>query len=557
MFKSHKPSSLGVTRSLELTKKREMVNIFRNFLLLETFVYGAWWFVVHLAFPVAYNPAWSRLIVVCLSYYLYLASFKYEFVRKHLEGLFYWSVVVLTAHNFYLKFVNYRNIEWIVSTYITVVAVCACFQNSTALMLYSVFVLVLGVMASFYYHFLYPFYLPGLVTVLIASNLILYQRLLILRRLSEANTRFSELFNATFEGICIHKNGIVLDLNQSFANSFGYQREELLGKSVLLFTDEKSKQLVSEIAESKVPQLYEIGGVKKNGTHFPIEISSKPYRWMEDEVRLVTVRDITDRHASEMQKIKVMEAEAEVRLRDEFISIASHELKTPLTPIKLNLDIFLRAVKSEKILEIPIPKMQRLFQITQNQVLRLNRLIDDMLDVSRMNRGVLEFRFEDFNFTELLEEVTSAFHEEILKANVKLKVFSHKNIPVKMDRHRLEQVLVNLLRNALVYAPNGRVLIYTKTENDKLIFAIRDHGMGIPIEDQNRIFNRFERAVSSKNYGGMGLGLYITKQIIEAHHGKIALDSERGRGSTFIVELPLATQSQVHNGLSTHPTISA
>jgi signal transduction histidine kinase len=227
-----------------------------------------------------------------------------------------------------------------------------------------------------------------------------------------------------------------------------------------------------------------------------------------------------------------------IRARDEFLSIASHELKTPLTPLKLQTQMMMKTfTEADSIEKIPIDKVLRMVQSSNRQITRLSQLIEDLLDVSRINIGKLGLNLEDFDLADLLNDVMEHFSHQT-KDMCKIEIQSCEKVQGSWDRFRLEQVFVNLLTNAFKYGSGKPVKIKLESTPNQARFIIQDHGIGIAKEDQQRIFERFERAVSSAHFGGLGLGLFISSEIVRAHGGELKVESEVGKGSTFIVELP-------------------
>jgi PAS domain S-box-containing protein len=229
------------------------------------------------------------------------------------------------------------------------------------------------------------------------------------------------------------------------------------------------------------------------------------------------------------------EAQQAIRVRDEFLSIASHELRTPLTALQLQLES----------LASMLPESQgslgpRLIKAVR-QTDRLGRLIGNLLDVSRIMSGKLELDLEAFDFSDLVREVVDSFAEEATRARCKITLQTDTACG-RWDRLRMEQVVTNLLSNSLKYAPGAEVEIRLEV-GDVARLTVSDHGIGIAPEALSRIFGRFERAAPSRHYGGLGVGLYITRQIVSAHGGTIRVDSQLGKGSTFTVELPIAARA--------------
>ncbi|MGE0616345.1 MAG: ATP-binding protein [Bacteriovoracia bacterium] len=233
-------------------------------------------------------------------------------------------------------------------------------------------------------------------------------------------------------------------------------------------------------------------------------------------------------------------AQKAIRIRDDFLSIASHELKTPLTPLKLQLHGLVRHAQKGTLKDLTPEKLKQLAESSDKQIGRLTHLIDDLLDVSRISAGKLSLNCEEFNLSELIEEVVNRYQQQLVAANCTVDVQIEPGITGRLDRLRIEQVLVNLLTNAAKYAPGQAVKVTLARDGEIAKLQVQDQGPGISPEDQNRIFDRFEQGESgSPAGGGLGLGLYISRQIVQAHGGDIRVKSKKGHGSTFVAELPL------------------
>ena len=239
------------------------------------------------------------------------------------------------------------------------------------------------------------------------------------------------------------------------------------------------------------------------------------------------------------QKQLAIELEKSVRARDEFLSIASHELKTPLSSLKIQAQMLRRAIDKNQPDTFLPEKVRRMAEQTDRQVSRLVRLVDDMLDVSRIESGRFVIDLEKFDFLELLREVVERLRPQMSEAGVEVQFEHLEPVPGEWDRFRIEQVVINLLTNAVRYGRGRPVSIRLERMPPGLRFTVRDQGLGISPEDQQRIFGRFERAVASSEVSGLGLGLYISREIVRRHGGILRVESEPGHGSVFIVELPL------------------
>jgi signal transduction histidine kinase len=165
--------------------------------------------------------------------------------------------------------------------------------------------------------------------------------------------------------------------------------------------------------------------------------------------------------------------------------------------------------------------------------------VNDLLDTSRIQTGNLELARETFNLSEVVEEIALRFKEQLNQARCPLELHLEPEIMGEWDRYRLEQVIVNLISNAIKYAPQTKITITTHKERDCAVLIVCDEGPGIDMNKLETIFNRFERGNSPQNVGGLGLGLFITRKIVEHHRGTIRAESSPGHGARFIIELPL------------------
>ena len=232
-------------------------------------------------------------------------------------------------------------------------------------------------------------------------------------------------------------------------------------------------------------------------------------------------------------------AQHSLRLRDEFLSIASHELKTPLTSLGLQAES-LRVQAGRAPPEVIVRKTDSI----RRNLERLNRLVATMLDLSRITSGRLELDLEPLELGEVAREVASRFEDEAARAGCELRVEAQEPVTGIWDRLRVDQVLTNLVSNALKYGPGKPVDVRVFARGDRAFLQVHDQGIGIGAEDHDRIFERFERAVSERNYGGFGLGLWIVRRIVEALGGTVTVESAAGSGATFTVELRREPEQQ-------------
>jgi len=285
---------------------------------------------------------------------------------------------------------------------------------------------------------------------------------------------------------------------------------------------------------------------------FPLRAADGTYRWFlsrampirDAEGRVIrwfgTHTDVTDQREIEQ---RLREA---IRARDEFVSVASHELKTPLTSLQLQVEALRRSLlRAEEArargesLGIPEERIRKFAEQTGRQTARLGQLVDDMLDISRIASGKFGVEREAMDLTATVNEVVDRLRPQLEAANGGVAVRAPEPVRGLWDRHRIEQVLSNLLTNAMRYGKGAPIEVSLERRGDVAHLAVTDRGMGIAPENLGRIFDRFERAISANEVSGLGLGLFISRQIVEAHNGRIWAESTLGKGASFHVELPI------------------
>jgi signal transduction histidine kinase len=254
---------------------------------------------------------------------------------------------------------------------------------------------------------------------------------------------------------------------------------------------------------------------------------------------LAMAEDLAHRIAFAVDNARLYrESQSAIEVRDEFLSIASHELRTPLTPLQLTLQRLLSRSSRDAIEKIAPDRLRSIVLQSEKQVQRLVSLIEMLLDVSRVAAGGMQLRLEDVDLVEIATEVAARFADELARAQCELRISASRPVRGRWDRLRMEQVLTNLVGNAIKYGAGKPIDMIIEPGSKAATMSVRDQGIGIEADKLPRLFGRFERAASARSYGGLGLGLYITRQIIEAHGGTICVTSQEGVGSTFTIELP-------------------
>ncbi|NOK09443.1 sensor histidine kinase [Corallococcus exercitus] len=255
------------------------------------------------------------------------------------------------------------------------------------------------------------------------------------------------------------------------------------------------------------------------------------------------LQELANRAALSMENARLYhEAREAVRLRDEFLSIASHELKTPLTPLNLKLQALRRELD-----RTPGPVRRELVEnyldVGSRQLKKLAELVNDLLDVSRIAAGRMSLEPTPVDLVELVRDVVAAYEGPAARSGSTLQLECADAVMMGLwDRPRLEQVVVNLVDNAIKYGQGRPIHVRLETREGKAVLTVRDQGIGIAEDSLPRLFGRFERAVSGRNYGGLGLGLYITRTLLQAMGGTVRVESRLGQGSVFTVELPLQVE---------------
>lgn len=351
------------------------------------------------------------------------------------------------------------------------------------------------------------------------------------RALKASEELFRRMQEASVDGFvlleCVRNdNKEIVDFKWKYHNHAATElipglHEDLRDKKLLeLYPFIKNKGIYSKLVE-----VIETGVAKEHELYYH-------YNGMDKWVRFVAVKinsgvgvsfsDITQAKSLDKQK-------------DEFIGLASHELKTPLTSIWGYLQLLEQAEKVEM--------NKRYISKILTQVKRLQSLIADLLDVSKIQAGKLKLQRTDFSLNDLIDECIESTRlsntgYEILREGERNGFF------VSADRSRIEQVITNLISNAIKYSPgSNKVIVKLERKNNKAIVSITDFGIGITPQEQNKIFERFHQVNSNKKFQGLGLGLYISRDIVERHNGRIWLESEPGKGSTFHFSLPLISKS--------------
>ncbi|GAC1571410.1 MAG: hypothetical protein NVS3B20_03360 [Polyangiales bacterium] len=356
------------------------------------------------------------------------------------------------------------------------------------------------------------------------------------KRDREDLAHFQSTLDATLDCVLIldAKTFAIRYANQGAVQQLGYSGSELLALSPISvepeFTEDAMEGVLTPLSQGRASShTYRTTHLRKDGSTIPVEVVAQYIAPPGADPRYVMVaRDISERVRVESALRRANEA------KDAFIAAASHELRTPLAAAKAQAQLALRRLSKEGD-----ERTSRALTIIGSQIDRMAKLVEDLLDVSRLQSGRLSLEVTHFSFVELLQEVRERVQSLTENHDIQLRVA--QDVRMTGDRGRLDQVITNLLANAIRYSPKGGpITVSCEEEGGALNLAVIDRGVGIPKEKQQLIFERFGRAHGSK-YGGLGLGLTISQGIVEQHGGTITVESsgEPGEGTTFRVRMPI------------------
>jgi PAS domain S-box-containing protein len=356
--------------------------------------------------------------------------------------------------------------------------------------------------------------------------------------LKQSEEKYRELINTSTDAIVsADQNMRIIIWNKGAEKLFGYTEKEMLGQSVMKIVPKMThKEMVDGYAQfSKTGvsdienQIFEVAGIRKDGGEVPVELSMSTRKAGDMYIATGIMRDITVRKEAE-EKLRKID-----KMKSEFLSNVSHELRTPLQSISG----FTKLIMTGKV---PDPATQQEFlQIIDTEVSHLGNLINSLLDMSRLESGRFQIYKKNVSIRDLIIDSLKALHSLAGEKNITLNEKLPKQLPeMEADTDRMRQVILNLVGNAIKFSEHGGIVdVKVAIQDGELLFQVADHGTGIKKEDMAHLFERFYRAEGETVRGGTGLGLYISKQIIDAHKGKIWAESKYGEGSTFSFTLPL------------------
>jgi PAS domain S-box-containing protein len=329
--------------------------------------------------------------------------------------------------------------------------------------------------------------------------------------------------------------GRIVEANRAAEQAYLYTREELLQLAIYDLRLETPPSVTDQMRSAdRQGSLFETFHRRKDGSVFPVEVSSRGETLEDSRYLLSIIRDITERkRADEERERLLVTTQQALATREEFLWVASHELRTPLTIVSLQLHQLRRSIDRGD----PTDRLTASTEAALSHVERLSALVQRLLDASQLENGP-RLDVAEVELAEVTRNAVERVRAQVEAIGIEITV----DVPVVRglwDSVRIEQVLINLLSNALKYGLRQPISVSARVDVDLVHIEVRDHGIGLAPSETDRIFGKFERAVSTAHYGGLGLGLYISRQLVEAHRGWIEVESAPGRGSTFRVTLPL------------------
>jgi two-component system, LuxR family, sensor kinase FixL len=328
------------------------------------------------------------------------------------------------------------------------------------------------------------------------------------------------------------ETGRIIDANQAAVDAYGYTHDELVELTIFQLRADPTNVPAQMAAAGARGVLFETAHRRKDGSVFDVEVNSRGHVTGGRKLLLSVIRDITERRRLELERIALIETSARtLAVREEFLIVAPHELRAPITNVSLQMQHLVRMIERGQHDALAAPARAAL-----DEVLRLSSLITTMIEAQYDSSGHIMLARTSFDIAELVQTVAERLRPraDVFGSAIGIDI---PTLHGMWDRLRLAQVFTNLLSNAIKYGGGRSVEILGSGNESSVEIKVRDHGIGIERGDADRIFEKFERAVPA-NYGGLGLGLYTSRQLVEAHGGTIRVESTLGEGSTFTVVLP-------------------
>lgn len=372
-----------------------------------------------------------------------------------------------------------------------------------------------------------------------------------------AEDKFRALLDSAPDAIVLaDAEGRIELVNEQVEHLFGYGRDELVGRPVEVLVPPSLREghrghrsdYNAHPKKRPMGRGLELKAVRKDGSEFPVEVSLSPIKTPDGTLVMAAVRDISERRKAEeadrlafQRLLEIQQLKELNRFRTDLLNTASHELNTPLTPLRLELHL-LRSGRLGDLNE----RQERAVEVLDRNLQRVSGLIEDVLDVARMESGRMRIERKPMDLAKLVAEAAQTYRPAVQEAGLTLDLDLEGPVPMEGDPDRLSQVLVNLLSNAVKFTEQGGItLTLRRVRRDgrpEAEVEVADTGVGLDGQQIKRLFQPFSQVhdVNRSQLGGTGLGLYICKGILQEHGGSVSVDSEGpGRGTTFTLRLPM------------------
>ncbi len=360
-------------------------------------------------------------------------------------------------------------------------------------------------------------------------------------QLTESEERFRRLAEATFEGVVIHQDGVIVDANHRSAELFGHPLVEVLDRNPLDLVDPEDRERLEELLDrgpAGEEEVVEARGVRRDGSRFPMELSVAHATYEGKPAMVTVIRDVTaQKRAEEVLRRAAREAEADSRQKSVFLANMSHELRTPLNAV-IGFSNILRKNREDVLGERDLEYLDRIVSNGEHLLM----LIDDLLDLSKIEAGRMDVVTEQVKVNEVIRDAVQSLELQARRKKIELRAEIPDEIqPLEADEQRLRQVLLNLVGNAVKFTSEGSVVVRVHAEPDTgrpLRIDVDDTGIGIPEVRLQHIFDAFQQVDSStaRRFGGTGLGLTISRSLCQLMGFELTARSQEGKGSTFIVD---------------------
>jgi PAS domain S-box-containing protein len=518
----------------------QLVRASRALLLIAVVAYPLFGITHHITNPSAVDPLILRLAYAALCMFIYILSYREPWVRTRINMVLIGLLYLLTSHFLLLLAWNRFSMDYVIGFFVVIFCLGIILISKRALLCYCGY-LICGVCCACLYvgkDAAYAPHLIGTVTTLsVLSFVTLDYRLRVTMALAQANQQLSEsearyrlMAEYATDVIARHEpNGKIFYASPAVQTLLGYAPEEVMGRFTQeLFHPEDTPHLLA-------PYLNLAHAPDAWTSTYRIQQKNGNYIWFETTNR--TIRDATTGRVQEFLTVSrdITARKETERLKDELVSTVSHELRTPLTSLRGFAELMLKR-------EFSPDKRREFLTIIHGEALRLTNLINDFLDLQRIESGRQTYHFTALDLVELTRQRATVFSGAQTPHTFRVNISSGFPL-VRADRDQLHQVLTNLVSNAVKFSPEGGVItLGAEAHETEALIWVSDQGMGIPAEAVPQLFSKFFRVDNqeTRRVGGTGLGLALVKKIIEAHQGRVWVESTKGQGSTFFFTLPWA-----------------